>query len=133
MKGQDMDLNKAQRAALLDKIEAAVAEKYYDPTFSKSAWQAIVASHREAVVNAATTAAFEAEISAVLAELSPKTLGLLSERTPINPRNAINASFSIQSISDGLRWVFQDVLPGGVSAQAGAKTGDVLLTAGGRT
>ena len=127
-----MDLNKAQRGALLDKIEAAVAEKYYDPTFSKSAWQAIVASHREAVVNAATTAAFETEISAVLAELSPKTLGLLSKRTPINPRNAINASFSVQSISDGLRWVFQDVLPGGVSAQAGAKTGDVLLTAGGK-
>ncbi len=132
MKGQDMDLNKAQRGALLDKIEAAVAEKYYDPTFSQAAWQAIVASHREAVVNAPTTAAFETEISAVLAELSPKTLGLLSERTPINPRNAINASFSVQSISDGLRWVFQDVLPGGVSAQAGAKTGDVLLTAGGK-
>ena len=127
-----MDLNKAQRGALLDKIEAAVAEKYYDPTFSKSAWQAVIASHRKAVVNAATTAAFESEIAAILAELSPKTLGLLSERTPINPRNAINASFSVQRISDELRWVFQDVLPGGVSAQAGAKTGDVLLTAGGK-
>ena len=68
----------------------------------------------------------------MLAELSPRTLGLLSEKTKINPRNAINASFSVQSIEGGLRWVFQDVLPGGVAEKAGVQTGDVLLTAGGK-
>ncbi len=132
MKGEGMDLNKTQRSALLDKIEATVAEKYYDPAFSKTAWQAIVGKHRQAILSASTTEAFEKEITAMLTELSPKTLGLLSGRTPINPRNAINASFSVQEVFDGLRWVFQDVLPGGVSAQAGAKTGDVLLIAAGK-
>ena len=127
-----MDLNKSQRSALLKKIEATVAEKYFDPAFDDRAWRAIVGKHREAVLNAPTTDAFEKEIGAMLAELSPRTLGLLSERTPVNPRNAINASFSVQEVSDGLRWTFQDVLPGGVAAQAGARTGDILLTAAGK-
>ena len=34
--------------------------------------------------------------------------------------------------SDGLRWVFQDVHPGGVAALAGIRPGDVLLSIGGR-
>lgn len=125
-----MDLNKTQRSAILAKIEKTVAEKYYDPAFDQNAWQAIVSKHRSAILNAGTPEAFESAAVAMLNELSPRTLGLLSKRTPINPRNAINASFSVQIVSEGLRWVFQDVLPGGVATQAGVKTGDILLTAG---
>jgi carboxyl-terminal processing protease len=127
-----MDLNKTQRETLLSKIENAVSEKFYDPAFNQASWQKIVARHREPIVNAASTEAFEKAVANMLHELSPKTLGLLSERTAINPRNAINASFTVQQVSDGLRWVFQDILPGGVAAQAGAKSGDILLTAAGR-
>ncbi len=127
-----MDLNKAQREALLSKVEKAVSDKFYDPAFSPAAWQLIVAQHRDRIVNAASTGAFEKAVADMLNELSPKTLGLLSKRTPINPRNAINASFSMQQGSDGLRWVFQDVLPEGVAAQAGAKSGDVVLTVAGK-
>jgi carboxyl-terminal processing protease len=129
MKGHEMELNIAQRRTLLDKIETTIAEKYYDPVFDRAAWRAIVRNHRESIVNAQSTVAFETKVSAMLKELSPKGLGLLSERTPINPRNAINASFSVQEVADGLRWVFQDVLPGGVAEQAGARIGDILLTA----
>ena len=124
-----MDLNKAQRDSLLTKIEKTVAEKYYDPAFDSAAWHLIVERHRQSIVNATSTEAFEKSVAEMLHELSPRTLGLLSKRTAINPRNAINASFSVQSVSDGLRWVFQDVLPGGVAAQAGLKTGDILLLA----
>lgn len=130
MKGQ-MDLNESQREALLTKIEATVSEQFYDPAFDQGSWKSLVASHRDGIVNAPSTEAFEKSVTDLLHELSPKTLGLLSKRTPINPRNAINASFSVQQVGDGLRWVFQDVLPGGVAAQAGAKSGDVLLTASG--
>ncbi|WP_035353010.1 S41 family peptidase [Edaphobacter aggregans] len=127
-----MDLNKAQREALLSKIEKAVSEKFYDPAFNQGLWEQIVARNRERIVNAASTEAFEKSVADMLHELSPKTLGLLSKRTPINPRNAINASFSVQRVDDGLRWVFQDILPEGVAAQAGAKSGDILLTAIGK-
>jgi len=128
-----MDITKAQRSTILTKIEAIVSEKYFDPAFDKAAWNAIVSRHRSTIVESGNTEAFEKAVGAMLAELSPKTLGLLSDRTPINPRNAINASFSIQTISKALRWVFQDVLPGGVAARAGVRPGDVLLTAAGKS
>jgi C-terminal processing protease CtpA/Prc len=128
-----MDITKAQRDTILTKIEVVVSEKYFDPAFDNAAWHAIVNRHRSTIVEAENTEVFEKAVGAMLAELSPKTLGLLSDRTPINPRNAINASFSIQTISAALRWVFQDVLPGGVAARAGVRPGDVLLTAAGKS
>ena len=128
-----MDLNKEQRESLLSKIQAQVSEKYFDPSFDKNTWDRIVQRHRSVIVDAPNAEAFEKAVTDMLAELSPRTLGLLSEKTKINPRNAINASFSVQSVEGVLRWVFQDVLPGGVAEKAGVQTGDVLLTAGGKT
>ena len=131
MKGS-MNLTKEQRAAMLSKIEKTVAEKYYDPAFNQAGWQAIVAEHRTAILDVPSTAAFEQRIRDMLGDLSPKTLGLLSKTTAITSRNAINASFAIEQATDGLRWVFQDVLPGGVAEKAGVRSGDVLLTAAGK-
>ena len=125
-----MTPTRSQRENILGKIKAQVSEKYYDPAFNEAAWNAIVERHRGTVVDANTTLAFENAITAMLAELSPRTLGLLSDHTPITPRNAINASFSVHAVSGSPRWVFQDVLPGGVAARAGIKPGDVLLSAG---
>jgi C-terminal processing protease CtpA/Prc len=130
MKGNWMHLDKTQRGILLSKIEMTVAEKYYDPSFDQSAWKAVVSRNRSAILEAPTTLAFEIAVRKMLAELSPKALGLLSDQTPITPRNAINASFSLQEI-DGPRWVFQDVLPGGVCARAGLQPGDILLSSDG--
>ena len=127
-----MHLNRTQRSTILTKIEAAVAKNFYDPAFDERAWQATVGLHRERILNAEGAGGFENAVNAMLTDFSPKSLGLLSERTPINPRSAINASFSVQPTSAGLRWVFQDVLPGGVAAKAGAQPGDILLTAAGK-
>jgi C-terminal processing protease CtpA/Prc len=125
-----MTPTRSQRENILGKIKAQVSEKYFDPAFNEAGWNATVECHRGTVVDASTTLAFENAIAAMLAELSPRTLGLLSDRTPITPRNAINASFSVHAVSGSPRWVFQDVLPGGVAARAGIKPGDVLLSAG---
>lgn len=127
-----MELTKEQREKLLNKIETTVATKYYDPAFDKAKWQALVSQHRSSIVNAGSPAEFESNVTKLLSELSPKTLGLLSKRTPITSRNAINASFSVQQVNGELRWVFQDVLPGGVASTAGAKPGDVLLDIDGK-
>lgn len=127
-----MDLTNDQRQALLRKIQTIVSEKYFDPAFDKSAWDSIVQRHRRTIVEATNAAAFENAVTEMLTELSPHALGLLSDRTKINPRNSINASFSVQTLDGGLRWVFQDVLPGGVAEKAGVQTGDVLLTAAGK-
>lgn len=127
-----MNLTKAQREALLAKIETTVSDKFFDPAFDQAAWQDIVARHRTSITNAPSVDAFEKAVADMLHELSPKTLGLLSKRTPINPRSAINASFSVQEVGDELRWVFQDILPEGVAAKAGGKSGDIILTAAGK-
>jgi carboxyl-terminal processing protease len=131
--GLDMNLTKTQRETILTKIRAVVAQKYFDPSFDNAAWQTIVNKNRAAILDASSTPAFEAAIGKMLAELSRTSLGLLSDHTPITPRNAINASFSVQQVSGELRWVFQDVLPGGVAARAGARPGDLLLIAAGKS
>ncbi len=125
-----MTPTRSQRENILDKIKVQVSEKYFDPAFNEAAWNAIVERHRAIIVDAHTSLAFEDAITTMLAELSPRTLGLLSDHTPITPRNAINASFSVHAVSGSPRWVFQDVLPGGVAARAGIKPGDVLLSTG---
>lgn len=127
-----MNLTKTQRTAILEKIQRLVSLKYFDPAFDQAAWNAIVQKHRGAIEDAGTPEAFEKAVNAMLTELTPRSLGLLSARTPINARNAINASFSIQNLDAGRYWVFQDVLPGGVAEKAGVKPGDVLLMAAGK-
>ena len=58
-------------------------------------------------------------------------LGLLRETSKISSRNAIAASFrAVDTPSDGNRWVFQDVAPGGPADRAGIKPGDTLLRIG---
>ena len=127
-----MTMTKSQREAILSKIQSLVAEKYFDPAFNEAAWQEIVRRNRQAIIGAPDTANFEAAVSKMLAELSPRTMGLLSEHTPITPRNSINASFAIETVGTELRWVFQDVLPGGVADCAGLRPGDVLLSVAGK-
>ena len=128
-----MDLTATQIQSLLNKIQSLVTGKYFDPSFDEAKWHAIVDRHRSAVIDAGTTDQFEARVSQMLAELTPKSLGLLSDHTPITPRNAINASFTVETVGGEQRWVFQDVLPGGVASRAGARPGDVLLSISGKS
>ena len=126
-----MELSHAQRETVLRKIQRLVSEKYFDPRFDETVWDRIVETHRKAIVEAQTEAAFERAVAAMLAEMAPSPLALLSDRTMIAPPNAINASFFVRAIDGEPHWVFKDILPGGVAAQAGIKAGDVLLAIGG--
>jgi carboxyl-terminal processing protease len=126
-----MALSHGQREAILRKIQKLVSDKYFDPNFDESAWSRVVESHRTSIVEAQTEAAFERAVAAMLAEMVPSPLALLSDRTMIAPPNAINASFSVRTVEGGHYWVFKDVLPGGVAARAGIKAGDVLVAIGG--
>lgn len=127
-----MTISRSQRETILAKIQRLVAEKYFDPNFDDSVWNGIVEHHRNFILEAETVGAFEKAIAAMLAEMAPSPLALLSDRTLIAPPNAINASFSVRTVDGQARWVFKDVLPGGVAARAGIKAGDVLLSIGGK-
>ena len=127
-----MELTKVQRSSVLSKIETAVSAKFFDPAFDDAQWRQIVSQYRSVIIGASSTAIFEKTITEMLSKLSSDSLGLLSEHTPINSRSAINASFTVLGVGDELRWVFQDVMPGGVAAKSGVRSGDVLLSAAGK-
>ena len=127
-----MTLTRSDRQNLLGKITTLVAQKYYDPTFGGKNWDQIVSKHRDSIVQAETVGGFEAAVTTMLHDLNSSGMGLLGPTTKITPRSAINASFRrVETTTDGARWVFQDVLPGGVAARAGVRPGDALISANG--
>ncbi|MGH9655242.1 MAG: S41 family peptidase, partial [Bryobacteraceae bacterium] len=116
----------------MDKIQQLVQEKYYDPNFRGKDWPAIVETHRPRVIAAETNDEFEAAANSMLKELRSGALGLLSAASKISSRNAICASFRPAETPDGLRWVFQDVAPGGPADLAGIQPGNALLEIAGQ-
>jgi C-terminal processing protease CtpA/Prc len=122
-------LSQSDRTAVLEGIDRLVREKFYDAQFNGRNWGAIVQESRSAIVGAASVEEFEAAVGSMLSKLGSSGLGLLGSGTKITPRNAINASFArVDATAEGLRWVFQDVLPGGVAARAGICSGDILIS-----
>jgi C-terminal processing protease CtpA/Prc len=125
-----MTLTRSDRQNLLGKITTLVAQKYYDPAFGGKDWNQIVSRHTDSIVQADTVDGFEAAVTSMLQDLNTSGMGLLGPTTKITPRSAINASFRrVETATDGARWVFQDVLPGGVAARAGVRPGDALISA----
>jgi carboxyl-terminal processing protease len=127
-----MPITRSDREQLLQKIDRSVREKFYDPHFNGKNWDAIVRQHGGSVIDADTDATFEAAVGDMLKELGSSGLGLLGPHTAITPRSSINASFrAVPTTGDGTRWVFQDVLPGGVADRAAIHPGDALIAIGG--
>ena len=127
-----MTLTRSDRQKLLGKITTLVAQKYYDPAFGGKNWEQIVSRHKDSIVQADTVDGFEAAVTSMLQDLNSSGMGLLGPTTKITPRSAINASFRrVETPTDGARWVFQDVLPGGVATRAGVRPGDALISANG--
>jgi C-terminal processing protease CtpA/Prc len=124
-----MTLSRSDRAAILAKIEALVQKKFYDPSFNGRDWPAIVEQSRPLVLDASTVEEFEGQVALMLSKLDSSGLGLLGAQTKITSRNAINASFAaIETAQDGMRWAFQDVLPGGVAERGGIHPGEILIS-----
>jgi carboxyl-terminal processing protease len=123
-----MTLSRSERTHLLTRIDELVSVKFYDPVFGGKNWGEIVDRHRDTILNADSNAAFDGAVTDMLLELPSSGLGILGPETKITPRNSINASLrSIRLPEEGMRWVFQDVLPGGVAELAGIRSGDALI------
>ena len=128
-----MTLTRSDREKLLEKIQDLVQKNFYDSTFHGKNWGDIVARNKPSILAAGSTEAFELAVTSMFEELDSSGLGILGEHTKITPRNAINASFhKVDTAHEGSRWVFQDVLPGGVAERAGVRPGDALVSAAGQ-
>ena len=120
-----------ERERSLAQIQQLVKDKYYDPQFGGKNWDAVVEQHRTEVLASKTLDDFETTVNAMLKELGSGALGLLRQTSKISSRNAVAASFrAVETPSDGLRWVFQDVAPGGPVDRVGIRPGDTLLRIG---
>ena len=127
-----MTLSREDREGLLEKIDLLVAKNYYDPSYGGNNWKGIITAYRDEIGDAESDEVFADSIATMLSQLRSNDLGLLGPSTKIQPRSSINASFrALVTDSDGPRWVFQDVLSGGVAEQAGVRPGDSLIAVAG--
>lgn len=128
-----MTLTRSDLEKMLGRTEQLVQNKFYDSTFHGRNWREIVARHQPVILGAGSNEAFESAVSLMFEELDSSGLGILGEHTKISPRSAINASFhKVDTLHEGTRWVFQDILPGGVAELAGVSPGDALVSAAGQ-
>jgi C-terminal processing protease CtpA/Prc len=85
-------------------------------------------SHEASILRLAETEDFEDCVNAMLKDLKLSHVGLFHEAKPrAAGRIAISATFLKAQTRDGVRWMFQDVHPGGLADRAGIRPGDCLL------
>ena len=125
-------LNESQRRQVLEKVVETTASKFADPKMNGVDWKRLSSEAEPAVVGAADSQEFETKINELLLKLGTSHIGFFHGERPRSPgRIAISATFLRAGTSDGPRWMFQDVHPGGLAANAGIQPGDVLLTLNG--
>jgi carboxyl-terminal processing protease len=121
-------LTEAQRRTVFENIIRLIDTRFMgtDPDTPR-----LRQEHEATVLRNETAEAFEQAIDALLRALGTSHTGMFHESRPRSAgRIAMAATLTKAETSDGLRWVFQDVHPGGVAAAAGISPGDVLLAIG---
>lgn len=122
------DLNEAQRISVFEKVVSTTCSKFADPNMNGKDWKHIWNEAKSAIIGSSDPNDFEQRINAMLQKLGTSHIGFFHGERPKSPgRIAIAASFLQANTADGLRWMFQDVHPGGLASNAGITPGDVLL------
>jgi len=124
-------LTEPHRKAVFDKVIALIDTKFTGPDVDV---RQLRVSHESRVVGSQTSEEFELAINAVLKALGTSHVGFFHEGRPrAAGRIAIAATLTkAETVHDGLRWVFQDVHPGGVAAAVRIESGDILLDLNGQ-
>src|SRR3984893_11392858 len=122
-------LDQPQRRHVLEKVLETVSKKFVAPTSSAPDIKKLRDEHQAQIVGSVTAEEFDHASNCVLQWRGTSHTGCFHQSRPrAAGRIAIAATFTKADTADGLRWVFQDVHPGGVAARAGIRPGDVLLT-----
>jgi carboxyl-terminal processing protease len=121
-------VNDAQRRDVLTKVLATVDQKFMG---AEPNTRSLREEHEAAILGADTADNFEQAMNSMLKQLGTSHTGFFHEGRPrAAGRIAIAATLTKAETAEGIRWMFQDVHPGGVAAQAGIQSGDVLLKVG---
>jgi len=123
-------LNERQRRDVLSRVLQTIDKQHVGPIGDTARLRR---EHEEAIVMSVDADQFEAAVNAMLRSLGTSHVGFFhNSRLRAAGRIAIAATFMKANTPDGLRWMFQDVHPGGAAARAGIRAGDVLLTIEGK-
>jgi C-terminal processing protease CtpA/Prc len=119
-------LTEQQRRTVFDKVLTLVDTKFIGADIEVNQLRD---AHETRVVNANTPEDFEHGLDGLLRDLKTSHTGVFHESRPRSAgRIAMAATLTkADTPTDGQRWVFQDVHPGGVAAVVGIESGDVLL------
>jgi len=121
-------LNESQRRDVFVKVVATTSAKFADPKMNGVDWTRLSAEAAEGVTRCTDSQEFELKLNELLQRLGTSHVGFFHGVRPRSPgRIAISATFMKAETSDGPRWMFQDVHPGGLAANAGIQPGDILL------
>jgi carboxyl-terminal processing protease len=124
-------LTEPQRRAVFGRILGLIDTKFAGPDVDVLELRA---SHESAVIHSVSAEDFEGAVGALLKALGTSHTGFFHQSRPrAAGRIAIAATLTkAETFPDGLRWVFQDVHPGGVAGVAGIESGDILLEVNGQ-
>ncbi len=121
-------LTESQRRAVFAKVLQTVDKKFMG---SEPHTKTLRQNHESQVLQCRNGEEFETAMNGMLRELGASHTGFFHEGKPrAAGRIAIAATLTKADTADGLRWLFQDVHPGGAAAEAGIRPGDVLLAVG---
>jgi C-terminal processing protease CtpA/Prc len=121
-------VNEAQRRSVLANVLAAVDQKFIG---AEPNTRSLREEHEAEILGADAAEDFEQAMNSMLKKLGTSHTGFFHEGRPrAAGRIAIAATLTKAETPQGIRWMFQDVHPGGVAAQAGIQSGDVLLKVG---
>ena len=118
-------LTESERRAVFSNVLNVVNKKFMGsaPPIAK-----LRETHESQIVHGDTSEQFEEAVSQMLRQLGTSHTGFFHQSRPrAAGRIAMAATLMKAETPEGLRWVFQNVHPGGVAAEAGIRSGDVLL------
>ncbi len=131
MKDQIPQLNESQRLQLLRKVTSLVRKKHFNPAFAGMDWFALAEEQTPAILQSKTPLEFEELMQRLVSELKTSHTGFAHRSFRRMPaKQAINATFMRCETGLGIRWIFQDVHPGGPADKAGIEPGDILIKIG---
>ena len=117
--------SEAQRRQVFEKVLGTIEQKFMG---NEPNTRELRDAYEAGVIRAESSEAFEQVVNNMLRTLGTSHTGFFHERRPrAAARIAIAATLTKVQTPDGTRWMFQDVHRGGVAADAGIQSGDVLL------
>jgi carboxyl-terminal processing protease len=118
-------MSEAHRRSVLNQVLSTIDAKFMG---AEPNTRRMREEHQQEILRTESPEDFEQAVNAMLKLLGTSHTGFFHEKRPrAAGRIAIAATLTRAQTQDGLRWMFQDVHPGGVAAQAGIRSGDVLL------